>query len=87
VNTRFRLRLHARSHDAAQLLLEKGAQINAIPGGFDFAGTGLHYAALNGHRAMVEFLLANGADREIRDTRVNAVAAGWANTAATQILL
>ena len=64
--------------DAAQLLLEKGAQINAIPGGFDFAGTGLHYAALNGHRAMVEFLLANGADREIRDTRVNAVAAGWA---------
>src|ERR1044072_5840158 len=44
--------------DAAKLLLEKGAEINAIPGGFDFAGTGLHYAALNGHRSMVEFLLA-----------------------------
>ncbi len=37
--------------DAAKLLLEKGAEINVIPGGFDFAGTGLHYAALNGHRA------------------------------------
>ena len=41
--------------DAAKLLLEKGAAINAIPAGFDFAGTGLHSAALNGHRAMVEF--------------------------------
>jgi ankyrin repeat protein len=64
--------------DAARLLLEKGAEINAIPGGFDYAGTGLHYAALNGHRAMVEFLLAHGADRNIRDTKVGSTAAGWA---------
>jgi len=39
----------------------------------------LHYAALNGHRAMVEFLLAHGADRSIKDTRVNSTAAGWAD--------
>ena len=64
--------------DAAKLLLDKGAEINAIPGGFDFAGTGLHYAALNGHRAMVEFLLARGADRNIKDTKVDSTAAGWA---------
>jgi ankyrin repeat protein len=64
--------------DAATFLLEKGAELNVIPGGFDFAGTGLHYAALNGHRAMVEFLLARGADRQILDTKVNATAAGWA---------
>lgn len=64
--------------DAAKLLLEKGAEINAIPGGFDFAGTGLHYAALNGHRPMVEFLLAHGADRNIKDTKVFSTAAGWA---------
>jgi len=64
--------------DAAKLLLEKGAELNAIPGGFDFAGTGLHYAALNGHRAMVEFLLAQGADRNIKDTKVSSTAAGWA---------
>src|SRR5215470_7859633 len=48
---------------AAKLLLEKGAEINAIPGGFDFAGTGLHYAALNGHQPMIVFLLQRGADR------------------------
>jgi ankyrin repeat protein len=64
--------------DAATLLLERGAEINAIPGGFDFAGTGLHYAALNGHRPMVEFLLARGADRSIKDTKVGSTAAGWA---------
>ena len=64
--------------DAARLLLQKGAEINAIPGGFDYAGTGLHYAALNGHRAMVEFLLLEGADREVKDTKVGSNAAGWA---------
>lgn len=64
--------------DATKLLLEKGAEINAIPGGFDYAGTGLHYAALNGHRAMVEFLLDHGADRNVKDTKVGSTAAGWA---------
>jgi uncharacterized protein len=64
--------------DAAKLLLEKGAALNAIPGGFDFAGTGLHYAALNGHRAMVELLLERGADPKIKDAKIGAEAAGWA---------
>jgi len=63
--------------ETAKLLLDKGAQINVIPGGFDYAGTGLHYAALNGHRAMVEFLLQHGADRNIKDTKVGSTAAGW----------
>ncbi len=65
--------------DAAKLLLDKGAEIDVIPGGFDYAGTGLHYAALNGHRSMVDFLLAHGADRNITDTKVGSTAAGWAN--------
>jgi len=64
--------------DAAQLLLDKHAEINAIAGGFDYAGTGLHYAALNGHRAMVEFLLNHGADRNVKDTKVYSTPAGWA---------
>jgi uncharacterized protein len=64
--------------EAAKLLLEKGAQINVIPGGFDFAGTALHYAALNGHRPMVVFLLERGADRSARDTKVGSTPAGWA---------
>ena len=67
--------------DVVQLLLEKGAQMNVVPGGFDYAGTGLHYAAFNSHRPMVEFLLDNGADRNVKDTKVNATAAGWADYA------
>ena len=70
--------MHGRI-DAAQALLDHGAEINVVPGGFDYAGTGLHYAALNGHRAMVEFLLAHGADRDIKDTKVGSTAAGWAD--------
>src|SRR5215813_1399649 len=65
--------------DAARLLLDQGAEINVVPGGFDYAAPGLHYAALNGHRAMVEFLLLQGADREVKDTKVGSNAAGWAD--------
>jgi uncharacterized protein len=65
--------------DAARLLLEKGAQIDAIPPGFDYSGTGLHYAALNGHRTMVDFLLEHGANANVRDTKVNSMPAGWAD--------
>jgi len=65
--------------EAAKLLLAKGAQINSIPGGFDYAGTGSHYAALNGHRPMIKFLLDHGADRNIKDTKVGSTPAGWAD--------
>jgi ankyrin repeat protein len=67
--------------DAATLLLEKGAAIDAIPFGFDFAGTGLHYAALNGHRAMLELLLQRGADPSVRDAKIGAEPVGWARHA------
>ena len=65
--------------DAASLLLKKGAQIDAIPPGFDYSGTGLHYAALKGHRRMVEFLIQQGAKVNVRDTKVNSTPAGWAD--------
>ena len=64
--------------EAAKLLLQKGADINAIPHGFDYSGTALHYAALRGHRTMVDFLLEQGADPNLRDTKVNNSPAGWA---------
>jgi ankyrin repeat protein len=63
---------------AATLLMDKGAEINTIPGGFDFAGTGLHYAAYNGQKAMAEFLLQHGADRTIKDQKVSGTPADWA---------
>ena len=64
--------------EAAKLLLQEGADIDAIPPGFDYAGTGLHYAALRGHRAMVDFLLQHGANPNLKDTKVNNSPAGWA---------
>jgi uncharacterized protein len=64
--------------DAAGYLLERGAAIDAIPAGFDYAGTGLHYAAHRGHRAMVEFLLEKGADPTVKDSKVSSTPAGWA---------
>jgi ankyrin repeat protein len=65
--------------EAAKFLLDQGAQVNALPGGFDFAGTGLHYAALNGHQGMVEFLIQNGADIHSADEKVGRTPADWAD--------
>lgn len=64
---------------AARLLLQKGAGIDSVPPGFDFAGTGLHYAAVNGHREMVEFLLEKGGNPNVKDQKVNKSPAGWAD--------
>jgi ankyrin repeat protein len=64
--------------DAARLLLQKGAQPNVIAAGFDYSGTCLHYAAVNGHRAMAEFLIEQGGDANVRDTKVGGTPAGWA---------
>ncbi|CAN5819692.1 hypothetical protein BH18ACI4_BH18ACI4_14770 [soil metagenome] len=73
--------VYACMHDrleAAKLLLVKGAEIDAIPPGFDYSGTGLHYAALRGHRTMVDFLLEHGANPNVKDPKVNNSPAGWA---------
>lgn len=40
--------------------------------------TGLHYAALGGHRAVVEFLVERGADINAADGTFGATPAGWA---------
>lgn len=69
--------MHNRS-EAASLLLRKGADINAIPPGFHYPGTGLHNAAVKGHRAMVEFLIEQGADANAKDQERGGSPAGWA---------
>jgi ankyrin repeat protein len=56
--------------EMARILIDAGADVNGTAlrlrqlrqcrrchGGFDDSGTALHYAALNGHWAMVEFLI------------------------------
>jgi len=65
----------------AEELLTRGGEVNAIPAGFDFAGTPLHYAALNDRRVMVQWLLDRGADPMIRDTKVQNTPDGWADYA------
>lgn len=59
----------------AALLLERGADVNAKG---VFGGTGLHWAAINGHKDTVEFLMAHGADITIRDAKFNSTPEGWA---------
>ncbi len=64
--------------DALDDLLNHGANLHAIPPGFDFAGTALHYAALQGRREMVLHLLKLGADPNTLDTKVHNRPEGWA---------
>jgi hypothetical protein len=64
--------------DTANLLLARGANINARPAGFDFTGTPLHYAAMNGRWKMTAFLLEHGADPSARDGKVDSTPDGWA---------
>jgi ankyrin repeat protein len=59
--------------------LDRGAHLDAIPAGFDYSGTALHYAALNGHRPMLKFLIERGADLRIRDAKAGQTPAGWAD--------
>jgi uncharacterized protein len=65
--------------DVVDFLLARGAEINLIPAGFDYAGTPLHYAAHRGRREVVDQLLRHGADPTILDAKVGQTADGWAD--------
>jgi hypothetical protein len=65
--------------EALEYLLDRGAELNLIPAGFDFAGTPLHYAALEGHRDTVDQLLSHGADPTLRDSKIGNLAEDWAD--------
>ena len=61
--------------DIARMLLARGAQIDHR--GF-FGAPGLHWAAINGHGALVRWLLDEGADPAVHDIEFDSDAAGWA---------
>ncbi|REE55326.1 ankyrin repeat protein [Paenibacillus taihuensis] len=68
------------SAETAAFLLDRGADVNAIPRGFDATGgAALHWAAASGNAALVELLASRGADLAARDRRYNSAPAGWAN--------
>jgi ankyrin repeat protein len=67
--------------EAVTALLDRGAEVNLIPAGFDYAGTPLHYAAFGGHRDMVDRLLRHGADPAVTDTKIGKLAEDWAEHA------
>ncbi len=71
--------LHAAARNGqtavVEYLADRGADIDAT--GF-FGATGLHWAAIRGHRDTVAFLLARGAVLDRRDARFGATAEGWA---------
>jgi uncharacterized protein len=74
--------VYACSHghaDTAEALLDRGAQVDAIPPGFHYAATSLHYAALHGHLVVAERLVSRGADLTIRDKQVRTRAEDWAH--------
>jgi len=64
--------------DVVRLLLDRGTHIDATPPGSHWTATALHAAAGQGQRAVVELLLARGADGSIKDVRFQSTALGWA---------
>jgi hypothetical protein len=64
--------------ETMQELLNRGAEVNAIPAGFDFAGTPLHNASLRGRRDTVDWLLQHGADPAVRDAKIDKLPEDWA---------
>ncbi len=64
--------------EVVRLLLDRGTHIDATPAGSHWTATALHTAAGQGHRAVVELLLARGADPSIKDARYQSTPLGWA---------
>src|SRR5438552_1344506 len=71
--------LYWNSGRVVDLLVRRGESIQILRIGAGLVRTGLHYAALNGHRAMIEFLIQRGADIHMKDEKVGATPAGWAD--------
>lgn len=66
------------SVESAAYLLDRGADINAQPSGFDGRGTPLHWTASKKVARMVELLIEHGADISAIDLQYRATPLGWA---------
>ncbi len=66
------------SVECAAYLLDRRADVNAQPSGFDGRGTPLHWAASKKVARMVELLIEHGADISAIDLQYGATPLGWA---------
>ena len=64
--------------DAAEFLLDRGADIDAMPKGFDFLATGLHRAIRRGNKEVAKVMIERGADLTLKDGRHDSTALAWA---------
>lgn len=78
IDNAFVTAVNCGQREAAEGLLGRGARVNSSPPGFHWQGTALHAACWRGQPAMVEWLLAVGADAALRDGMVDSDAVGWA---------
>lgn len=72
------LALKNLQYRAASLLIERGANINAIPPGNHECCTPLHQAVYMNNHEMVDWLMEHGAVANIEDPRFGSTAIGWA---------
>ena len=72
------LALRNRQYEAAALLVDKGADVNAIPPGNHEHCTPLHQAVYKNDRDMIDWLMDRGAVATIEDPRFNDTAIEWA---------
>ncbi len=76
----FVMAINAGQPATAEVLLARGAHVNAKPPGFHWRGTALHAACWRNHADIVQWLLDQEADPAITDDMegVGADAIGWA---------
>ncbi len=79
VDHAFVMAVNTGRREAAELLVGRGAQVNAKPPGYHWQGTALHAAVWRGDQELVEWLVDQGANAAIRDGLANSDAIGWAS--------
>ena len=65
--------------EAAAFLLDRGAEVNAFPGGFHYRGSALHWAAIRGHLEVCDLLISRGANAASEDLTISKTPAEWAS--------
>jgi hypothetical protein len=78
VNHAFVMAVNSGAQVTARRLHRAGAEVNARPPGFHWAGTALHAAVWRGDAELVAWLVELGADPTVRDGMVDADAWQWA---------